>query len=431
MLSCKEVPKELPEGSEIVHKRRFRLILPKQQAQIPDNGSGVNNLTHSETIKNSPPKIKVKEEEEECVADNVLRDEDLNLILKCIEKTIKEKSSESTIVVEEEETNVVKRRKKRKSRIQRKKRRKQVFKRQCKWKLISAADIDALFGSCRNKKEKRGIQPIKKRRLQRRVVRRKNLKATRKRKDTTETINTGKETSDLSYGESTSAARARVYEKRPLLSLCTSDKGKHRSMTLRYDHSWSPDAIARSLRTNKADPIITVAFSKIAGLGAFATRPIPRHTPIIEYIGEVCTQAQADEREAYYRTIPRLSSSCYMFRLTEDTIIDATRYGNASRFINHSCTPNCVAWKVRLPEWSEGNGIRSTAVDPLLNATSDEPALTNYPRFKSRPAVVIFAACDIKVGEELCFDYAFIPDNDPNEKLKCYCGAKECRGWMS
>ena len=29
--------------------------------------------------------------------------------------------------------------------------------------------------------------------------------------------------------------------------------------------------------------------------------------------------------------------SSYLFRVDQDTIIDATKYGNLSRFINHSC----------------------------------------------------------------------------------------------
>jgi len=33
----------------------------------------------------------------------------------------------------------------------------------------------------------------------------------------------------------------------------------------------------------------------------------------------------------------------YMFRLDHDRIVDATFCGNAARFINHSCQPNCYA----------------------------------------------------------------------------------------
>ena len=33
--------------------------------------------------------------------------------------------------------------------------------------------------------------------------------------------------------------------------------------------------------------------------------------------------------------------STYMFRIDEDYIVDAMFKGNASRFMNHSCDPNC------------------------------------------------------------------------------------------
>lgn len=33
----------------------------------------------------------------------------------------------------------------------------------------------------------------------------------------------------------------------------------------------------------------------------------------------------------------------YMFRLDEDRVVDATLSGGLARYINHSCSPNCVA----------------------------------------------------------------------------------------
>lgn len=37
---------------------------------------------------------------------------------------------------------------------------------------------------------------------------------------------------------------------------------------------------------------------------------------------------------------------CYMFRIDDDTVIDATMHGNAARFINHSCDVSFVTFKL-------------------------------------------------------------------------------------
>ena len=34
---------------------------------------------------------------------------------------------------------------------------------------------------------------------------------------------------------------------------------------------------------------------------------------------------------------------CYMFRVDDEFVIDATLRGNAARFINHCCDPNCYS----------------------------------------------------------------------------------------
>ena len=77
--------------------------------------------------------------------------------------------------------------------------------------------------------------------------------------------------------------------------------------------------------------------------------------------------------------------------------IDGAHGGNAARWINHACAPNCEA---------EEDGDR----------------------------VFIKALRAIKPGEELFFDYGLMIDERYTPALKrrfaCWCGHKQCRGTM-
>lgn len=77
------------------------------------------------------------------------------------------------------------------------------------------------------------------------------------------------------------------------------------------------------------------AKSDIHGWGLFAMENIAAEEFVIEYVGEVIRKSVADHREKCYNASG--ISSIYMFGLDNETIIDATRCGNLSRFINHSC----------------------------------------------------------------------------------------------
>ena len=132
--------------------------------------------------------------------------------------------------------------------------------------------------------------------------------------------------------------------------------------------------------------------SPIQGSGAFATRPIPAGTRLIEYAGELLTPAQADAR---YPDIADERHHTYLFAIDDDVVIDAAVGGNAARFINHSCVPNCDAVIDGGRIWIES--IR-----------------------------------EIEAGEELAYDYAYILDerHTPAAKRRypCNCGAPGCRG---
>lgn len=69
-----------------------------------------------------------------------------------------------------------------------------------------------------------------------------------------------------------------------------------------------------------------------------------RDTFVDEYMGEVIDQHQMIKR----MKTKLYKNNNYMVQLKHDEIIDATRKGNITRFINHSCEPNCVAEKVNI-----------------------------------------------------------------------------------
>lgn len=55
---------------------------------------------------------------------------------------------------------------------------------------------------------------------------------------------------------------------------------------------------------------------------------------VIEYAGELIRSTLTDKRERYY---DGRGIGCYMFKIDDNLVVDATMRGNAARFINHSC----------------------------------------------------------------------------------------------
>ncbi|XP_008282049.1 histone-lysine N-methyltransferase 2B isoform X2 [Stegastes partitus] len=134
--------------------------------------------------------------------------------------------------------------------------------------------------------------------------------------------------------------------------------------------------------------------SLIHGRGLFCKRNIEAGEMVIEYAGTVIRSVLTDKREKYYDS---KGIGCYMFRIDDFDVVDATMQGNAARFINHSCEPNCYS--------------RVINVD-------------------GRKHIVIFALRKIYRGEELTYDYKF-PIEDESSKLHCNCGARRCRRFLN
>lgn len=140
--------------------------------------------------------------------------------------------------------------------------------------------------------------------------------------------------------------------------------------------------------------VLQMRTSPIHGKGVFARVPIPAGVRLIEYRGKRITNAVAD---ALYPEDPSVPYHTFLFAIDGDVVIDAGRGGNMSRWINHSCDPNC-------------------------DAVVDDGR------------VWIQSIRDIAPGEELTYDYNFVLDERHTPSLKkrykCICGTEKCRGTM-
>lgn len=99
--------------------------------------------------------------------------------------------------------------------------------------------------------------------------------------------------------------------------------------------------VMRFNQLKKRKKPVRFARSAIHNWGLYAMENIAANDMIIEYVGEIVRQQVADMRERKY--IKSGIGSSYLFRIDENTVIDATKKGGIARFINHSCTPNCTA----------------------------------------------------------------------------------------
>ncbi len=124
------------------------------------------------------------------------------------------------------------------------------------------------------------------------------------------------------------------------------------------------------------------------------SQPLAEGERVIEYKGEVITWAEALRRHPHDPNDPRHT---FYFHIDDKRVIDAKYGGNAARWINHACEPNCEA------EELEGR-------------------------------VFIKALRDIAPGEELFYDYGLVIDERYTRKLKkeyeCRCGSVNCRHTM-
>ena len=123
--------------------------------------------------------------------------------------------------------------------------------------------------------------------------------------------------------------------------------------------------------------------SKIHGRGVFATERIRKGTRIVEYLGEIITDEEADRRD-------RGRHHVWFFDLDCGHVIDGDPR-LPGPCVNHSCRPNCFS------EICESR-------------------------------VFIIADRSIQTGEELTYDYRLEADA---KVWRCRCGAPGCRGTIN
>jgi len=139
---------------------------------------------------------------------------------------------------------------------------------------------------------------------------------------------------------------------------------------------------------------LQVRQSGVHGKGVFALRPFEPGQRVIEYTGEVISWKEALRRHPHDPNDP---DHTFYFHIDDKHVIDGKVHGNAAKWINHACDPNCEA--------DEQDG-----------------------------RIFIKALRAIAPGEELNFDYALMLDGRHTAKVKkqyaCRCGSPKCRGTM-
>lgn len=134
--------------------------------------------------------------------------------------------------------------------------------------------------------------------------------------------------------------------------------------------------------------------SGVHGKGVFAVQDIAKGDTLIEYKGEVISWKEALRRHPHD---PAQPNHTFYFHVDDKRVIDGKVDGNAAKWINHACDPNCEADEV------EGR-------------------------------IFIKALRDIPAGEELNYDYGLIIDLPYTPQLlaefPCWCGSEACRGTL-
>jgi len=195
--------------------------------------------------------------------------------------------------------------------------------------------------------------------------------------------------------------------------------------------SCGPDCTNRVVQKGRRHKLAIYRTDNGCGWGVKALEKISAGSFVVEYVGEMITSEEAEERGKKYDAEGRTYLFDLDFNLGDENLytVDAAFYGNISHFINHSCDANLNIFNVYVD-----------CLDP------------NMPR------LCLFAKREIKKGEQITFDYRQCTGNteskntikaeadlvaSPSKKIQfleeagmapvesnsmeCRCGAANCR----
>jgi uncharacterized protein len=138
---------------------------------------------------------------------------------------------------------------------------------------------------------------------------------------------------------------------------------------------------------------VIVRRSSVHGKGVFAMRPLAAGECVLEYRGELTSWREAVRRHRR----EGVAGHTFLFGLSDGRVIDGSRGGNSSRWLNHACAPNC--------ETIEDDG-----------------------------RIFIHTIRPIEAGEELFIEYLLTTDDPSDEDVRaqyiCRCAAADCRRSM-
>lgn len=178
---------------------------------------------------------------------------------------------------------------------------------------------------------------------------------------------------------------------------------------------------------------VKFARSAIHNWGLYAMENIGKDDMIIEYVGEEVRQQIAEIREKRY--LKSGIGSSYLFRIDDDSVVDATKKGGIARFINHSCMPNCTAKIIKV------EGSKRIVIYALRDIALSRSSLSFSICLLLIVCGLIVArlarrelqeqALTMKIDEELTYDYKFEREIGSLDRVPCLCGTAACKGFLN